>query len=233
MIQNSFTSSSQFSASLSYCPQRRLTQALVHGLSKQEQITLVEKLEAHRNDIGLPMLLPALLLTFRIDSATRKVRDCHAEIVQIEHKTGIRTKWHADKLCCSGDSESQILTLKRCETIDFDQITANLTSLISKLAYVEYLCEVHLPMLDHFDAIHSRAVDSIADQSMKARTQQVEARLKTKLNFFRSSLKGTLVRAKYLSKRGQGQVQTVRNHYDRNLFSQVLSVSLNIYRHTA
>lgn len=233
MIQNSFTSSSRFSVSLSHCSKRHLTQALVHGLSEKEQKILVEKLKAHRNDIGLPMLLPSLLLTFRVDSATTKVKSCHLELVELEHKTGIQTKWHPDKLCCS-ERNKQRLPQKRYETIDFDEITAALTSLNSKLAYIEFVCEVHLPMFDDFNAIHSQIVQGIIEQGQKAKMQRVEMRLKKELNLLRSSLQGTLARAKYLSKRGQGLVQTVSNHY---LISTELVLSLTLekklHRYTA
>ena len=233
MIQNSFTSSSQFSTSLSYCPKRHQSKALVHGLSEKERIALIEKLKVHRNDIGLPMLLLWLLLIFRLESAIRKVRDCHLEIVEVEHKTGIRTKWHVNEPCCSGGNEQPGPLFMRHEAIDFDQITADLTSLSAKLAYVEYLCEVHFPMLDHFDAIHSRVVDGIKDWSMKARMQQVEMSLKVNLSLFRSSLQGTLVRAKYLSKRAQGQMQTVGECCNRNLSSFILSMLLTMPRYIA
>jgi hypothetical protein len=203
----------RFSASLSHCSKRHLTQALVHGLSKNEQKILVDKLKAHRNDIGLPMLLPSILLTFRVDSATSKVKECHQELVQIERKVGIQTKWHPTKPCCSGCNDQQRLPRKRYEAFDFDQITTDLTSLNSRLAYIEYMCEVHLPMLDRFNAIHSQIVEGIMEQNEKAKMQQVEMRLKIELNLLRSSLQGTLVRAKYLSKRGQGLVQTVSKHH--------------------
>jgi len=220
MMQNSFTATSQFSVSLSHYSKRHLTQALVHGLSKNEQNILVEKLKAHRNDIGLPLLLPSLLLTFRVDSATSKVKGCHQEIVVIEHETGIQTKWHSDDPCCSGRNR-QRLPQKRYEQIDFDKITADLTSLNSKLAFIEYMCEVHLPMLDQFDAIHSQIVESTTEQSEKAKMQQVQMRLKMELNMLRSSLQATLARAKYLSKRGQSLVQTVssKHHIWGTLFS--------------
>lgn len=213
MMQNSFTSSSQFSTSLSYCPKRHLTKALLHGLSKPEQVALVEELKNYRNDIGLPMLLPLLLLTFRFCSATRKVRDCHLEIVEIERKTGIQTKWHIGEPCCSGVNKQQKFPTKRYEALDFDQTTADLTSLNAKLAYVEYVCEVHLPMLHRIDVIHSQIVDGIMDPNTRMRLQQVNMRFKMKFNFFKSLLQGTLVRAKYLSKRGQGQVQTVSEQF--------------------
>jgi len=56
--------------------------------------------------------------------------------------------------------------------------------------------------------------------------QQVEIRLKMELNLLRSSLQGTLVRAKYLSKRGQGLVQTVSKHHIKELvFSSLVIVA--------
>ena len=77
MIQNSFTSTTQFSVALSYDPTRRLTSALLHSLSKNEINNLITDLLAHQEDIALPMLLPSLLLASRVASASTKVRDCH------------------------------------------------------------------------------------------------------------------------------------------------------------
>jgi hypothetical protein len=101
MIQNSFTSSTQFSVALSYDPTRRLTSALVHSLSQNEINNLIKDLVAHQEDIALPMLLPSLLLASRVASASTKVRDCHQQIVEIELETGIPTNWHPSKPCCS------------------------------------------------------------------------------------------------------------------------------------
>jgi len=165
------------------------------------------------------MLLPLLLLTSRVDSATAKVRDCHQEIVEIEHQTGIRTKWHRGMSCCESDEKHA--SHHRYDRINFDQVTADLTSLTSKLAYVEYLCEVHLPMLDSFDNINQRILKAIPKGS-KDRLQQVELRLRVENNFLRSSLKGTYSRAKFLSKRGQAQVHTVRT-YHLSLFGTAFS----------
>lgn len=198
-----------------------MTKALVHGLREPEITDLTRKLIAHQNNIGLPMLLPLLLLTSRVDSATVKVRDCHREIVEIEHKTGIRTKWHSGMTCCESDEKHT--SHPRYDGINFDQVTADLTSLTSKLANVEYLCEVCLPMLDSFDIINRRILQTIPEER-KRRLQQVELRLRVENNFLRSSLQGTYSRAKYLSKRGQAQVQTVRT-YQSSLHS-----ILNLHR---
>lgn len=208
IIQNSFTMTSKFSVSLSYDQSKQLSRGLIHGLSQQEISILVNRITAHRDDIGLPMLLPSLLLIFRVESATSKVRDCHDEIIKIEYKTGIRTKWHPKLACCNGDDTTHTHD-HYYNAVDFDEVTADLTSLTAKLAYVEFVCEVHLPMLEEFDRINRRILQVIPKES-RDHLEQVERRLRRQNTLLRSSLRSTLYRAGYLYKRSQGQVQTVR-----------------------
>ena len=101
MIQNIFTSTTQFSVALAYDPKRCLTNALVHSLSESEINSLIQDVIAHQENVALPMLRPSLLLAFRVGSASAKVRDCHQQIVEIEHETGIQTNWHPNQQCCS------------------------------------------------------------------------------------------------------------------------------------
>jgi hypothetical protein len=101
MMQNSFTTTAQFSVALSYDPKRCLTSALVHGLVEGEISTLMEQIIENRDCIALPMLLPSLLLNFREASANSTVCECHQDIVEVEDETGIRTNWHPNKRCCS------------------------------------------------------------------------------------------------------------------------------------
>jgi hypothetical protein len=152
---------------------------------------------------------------FRADSARSKVGDCHREIIEIEHQTGIRTKWHPGKACCGGTGNKQP-GQRRYDGVNFDEITADLTSLTSKLAYVEFVCEVHLPMLDSFDFINKRILQ-IFPEDRRRRIKEVEHRFRTESGLLRSSLQATFSRAKYLSKRGQVQVQTVRISKEPNL----------------
>jgi hypothetical protein len=208
MIQNSFTSTSQFSVALTYEPQKRLTSALVHSLSKNEISDLVKQVSEHRDCAAHPMLLPSLLLTWRVASANTKVRECHLQIVEIEHDSDIRTNWHPNKECCSVH-QRQLPGRNRYDALDFDQVTRDLTSLTSKLAYCKFLCEVHLPMLDDFDAINNKLLECVSSEH-KERLEEAEARLYKDINFLRSSLRATLYRAQYLSKRCKAQVQTVR-----------------------
>ncbi|KAH6715172.1 hypothetical protein BKA61DRAFT_347782 [Leptodontidium sp. MPI-SDFR-AT-0119] len=207
VLQNSFTTTSQYSASFSYNLTTRITGAFIHGLCEFEIEALVNKLVTRQNNIAFPMMLPLHLLAFRADSARGKVGDSHREIIDIEHQTGIRTKWHPGKPCC-GDSRSNPAEQRRYDGVDFDRVTADLTSFTSKLAYVEYVCEVHLPMLDSFDAINQRILQTYPEDGIR-RLKEVEHRLRTESGLLRSSLQATYSRAKYLSKRGQVQVQTI------------------------
>jgi hypothetical protein len=208
MIQNSFTSTTHFSVALTYDPERRLTSVFVHGLSQDEIDALIKDVIAQRESIAFPMLLPSLLLNFRMGSASIKVRDCHLQVVEIEHETGFQTNWGANKQCCSV-SQRQPAGRNRYDVIDFDRVTGDLTSLSSKLAYCEYVCEVFLPMVERFDIINGRLLQIVSSENKK-RLAKMEARLRAENAFLRSCLRGTLCRAQYLSKRSQAQVQTVR-----------------------
>lgn len=161
------------------------------------------------------MILPLHLVMFRVDSARGKVGDSHREIIEIEHQTGIRTKWHPGKACCGGTSDKQP-GHRRYDGVNFDEVTADLTSLTSKLAYVEFVCEVHLPMLDSFDGINKRILQTFPEDRRR-RIEEAEHRLRTESGLLRSSLQATFSRAKYLSKRGQVQVQTVRIPKEQNV----------------
>ncbi|PVH79760.1 hypothetical protein DL98DRAFT_588976 [Cadophora sp. DSE1049] len=207
VLQNSFTTTSQYSASLSYNLTTRITGAFIHGLCEFEIKALVNKLVPRKNNIAFPMMLPLHLLAFRADSARGKVGDSHREIIDIEHQTGIRTKWHPGKPCC-GDLRGKMPEKRRYDDVNFDKVTADLTSFTSKLAYVEYVCEVHLPMLDSFDAINERILQTYPEEGRR-RLEKAEHRLRTESGMLRSSLQATYSRAKYLSKRGQVQVQTI------------------------
>ncbi|KAL2060191.1 hypothetical protein VTL71DRAFT_9586 [Oculimacula yallundae] len=207
IIQNSFTTTGQYSASISYNLTTRTTGAFVHGLCDFEIKALVKKLMTRQNSIAFPMILPLNLLAFRADSVGGKVGDSHCEIIDIEHQTGIRTKWHPGRLCC-GDVRNNRPEQRRYDGVDFDKVTADLTSFTSKLAYVEYVCEIHLPMLDTFDTINKRILQTYPEDRRR-RLEKVGHRLHTESGMLRSSLQATYSRAKYLSKRGQVQVQTI------------------------
>ncbi|KAG4429802.1 hypothetical protein IFR05_014713 [Cadophora sp. M221] len=140
VLQNSFTTTSQYSASFSYNLTTRVTGAFIHGLCEFEIKALVNKLITRQNNIAFPMMLPLHLLAFRADSARGKVGDSNREIIDIEHQTVIRTKWYPGKPCC-GDSRGNQPEQRRYDGVDFDRVTADLTSFTSKLAYVDLIAQ--------------------------------------------------------------------------------------------
>ena len=207
MIQNTFSETSQFSVALTYDSRRRLTYALVHGLTSNEIHVVTTGIIGHKVNIALPMLLPALLVRFRVNSAVNKMRDCREQIIRIERETGIRTKWRPENPCCAAH-KGTTGTCKRYDVLDFDRITADLTSTSTLLAYCEYLCNIHVPMLDSFDRINERLVELVSVRE-EERLKAVEINQRTEHNFLRTSLFGVRCRAQYSSKRVQSQIQTV------------------------
>ncbi|KAH7403744.1 hypothetical protein BKA64DRAFT_641711 [Cadophora sp. MPI-SDFR-AT-0126] len=212
MLQNSFTTTYRFSVALSYDPIHCLTSALVHGLSTSEISTLTTRMCENMDLIALPTMLFSYLLDSRVITGNLRVEDCHSEIMQIEEQTGLRTVWHPHKNSVKDQDQhkNQDHRPHRYDTLDFDDLTGKLTSISSKLAFCEYTCEVHLPMLDSFDAINKHFVErSLSTSGEKCNLAAAEAQLRTDNSFMRSSLNGTLFRARYLSKRAQAQVQTI------------------------
>jgi hypothetical protein len=208
LMQNCFSTTSKFSAVITYNATKPLTKAFIHGLKAQEITTLIEEIRNNTDNLCLPTLLPILLLANRVNSAVAKIRDSHDAIVQIEHDTRVKTNWHPSKACCA-DHQIQPTPSSHLETINFDQVTNELTSVLTKMAYCEFICNVHLPMLQDLDEIsdYCAASMSVGDTtSVKSALRS----LRGKTEYLRSSLKGVQARAQYLSKRSEAVVQTVR-----------------------
>ncbi|TPX06714.1 uncharacterized protein E0L32_002210 [Thyridium curvatum] len=208
-MQNSFTSTYRFSASLSYDPERRLTKAFIHGLLDSEIATLSDELLARRGDLALPTLLPFILLTYRTRSAIDKVGESHKEIIRLEQQTGVNTRWHPKLACC--DSQESHYLHSQGDGVNLNRVTSDLTSLVSKLAFVDLSCHTHTPMLETLDSIDRRVIEEFSGKEADCtkRLRESELRLRRERNFLRSSLEGTRTRADYLSKRAQAQVQTI------------------------
>ncbi|RYP61784.1 hypothetical protein DL771_010006 [Monosporascus sp. 5C6A] len=183
--------------------------AFVHDLAAEEILHVTKELVKHRGRLALPMLLPTILVETRLQIAIFGVRDCHREIILVERKTGLLTKW---------DSSEAVSDMRRkrpiqnpAETVDFNVITADLTSVKSKLAYAEYLCEIWSPKLVAFDRINSHTVESVPVGADRERLSNIHRGLRDEINFHLTSLEATQLRAKYLSKRAEAQAQTRDN----------------------
>ncbi|RYP02351.1 hypothetical protein DL764_005833 [Monosporascus ibericus] len=153
------------------------------------------------------MLLPTILVETRLQTAIFGVRDCHREIILVERKTGLLTKWDSSEAL--SDMRKKRLIQNPAETADFNAITADITSVKSKLAYAEYLCEIWSPKLVAFDRINSHLVESVPAEADGGRLMNIHRGLQDEINFHLTSLEATQLRAKYLSKRAEAQVQTI------------------------
>ena len=207
-MQNCFTTTSKYSVVVTYNAPRHLAMAFVHGLKSEEIKLLTEELKSNIDNLWLPTLISVLLLANRVDSAVAKIKDCHDSIVQIEHDAGVKTKWHPSKACCAEHHTQPTLT-NRLETINFDRITTELTTVLTKLAYCEFICNAHLPMLQDLDGISDCCAASVSSGNTTALKAALR-NLQGKTEYLRSSLKGVQARAQYLSKRSEAVVQTLR-----------------------
>ncbi|RYP91092.1 hypothetical protein DL770_002796 [Monosporascus sp. CRB-9-2] len=153
------------------------------------------------------MLLPTILVETRLQTAIFGVRDCHREIILVERKTGLLTKWDSSE--ASSDMRKKRSIQNPAETVDFNVITADITSVKSKLAYVEYLCESWSPRLVAFDRINSHMVESVQAEADRERLLKIHRGLQDDINFDLTSFESARLRAKYLSKRAEAQVQIV------------------------
>lgn len=152
------------------------------------------------------MLLPMILVETRLQTAMLGVRDCHQTIVQVELNTGLLTKWDSSKPSTAMQQKRPPLNP---ETIDFNTITADITSVTSKLAYTEYLCEFWAPKLVAFDRINCRMLEAISPSERKDKLVKINQGFQDDIALLQNTIEGVQLRARYTSKRAQAQVQTV------------------------
>jgi hypothetical protein len=158
--------------------------------------------------IVLPTLLPTLLIARRLCSAIDSNGECNTSIVRMEYQTGVKTRWHPSKPCCCTHDTSETLGGVQPDNVDFDPVYKELTSVLAKTAYSEFVCSVHLPTLDDLDNINQMLV--AATGTDVTRMKLAAHQLRERNEYIRATLKGTLLRAQYLSKRAQALLQTVR-----------------------
>ncbi|RYP09268.1 hypothetical protein DL765_008493 [Monosporascus sp. GIB2] len=178
--------------------------AFVHDLTAEEIRQVTRELAKHRGSIALPMLLPTILVEPRLQIAIFGVRDCHREIILVERKTGLQTKWNWTEAL-----QKKPAIQNPAETVDFNLITADISSAKSKLAYAEYLCEAWSPKLATFDRINSRIVESVPAVADRERLLNIHRGLQDEISFHLTSLENVQLRAKYLSKRAEAQIQVI------------------------
>lgn len=95
----------------------------------------------------------------------------------------------------------------RLHRIEFDRVTKELTRILSSMVYCEFVCSLHLPMLDQLESINSHIV--VMSSGPKDGIKLAQHNLRAQNEFLQSSFTGTLMRSQYLAKRAQALVQTL------------------------
>jgi len=195
--------------SMTYDLTRRFSMAFVHLLYDHEVEELVERLKERVNDIALPMLLPMMLLETRTASVTAKMLDIYSELLTVEKNTGLRANWHPNHpgiahLRSNGIPAGPL----RNDGVDLDQAIVDLTSIQSKLGYVEYQCQLQLPILEEFMKTNARII-SKASAEAASKLGPAEERQEYEVSFLKATVLSAQARTAYLAKRSQAKVQTV------------------------
>ena len=208
-MQTRASTTLKYTVAVSHNAKRRLTKAFIHGLKAPEALGIAGDLRSNIENIILPTLIPTLLVERRLSSAIESNDDSNTSIILVENQTGVKTRWHPTKQCCCTRDASPTCGGAQLDAVDFDPLCKELTSVLAKTAYSEFVCNVHLPTLDELDDINDILV-AATDTDAK-RMELAARRLRERNERLRATVKGTLLRAQYLSKRAQALLQTVRS----------------------
>ena len=208
-MQTRVSTTLKYTVAVSHNAKRRLTKAFIHGLKAHEALGIAEEIRSNIENIILPTLIPMLLVGRRLGSAVESNGDSNTSIVRVENQTGVKTRWHPTKQCCCTHDTSPTFGGAKIDAVDFDPVYKELASVLAKTACSEFVCNVHLPTLDELDDINDVLV-AATDTDAK-RMELAARRLRERNECIRATLKGTLLRAQYLSKRAQALLQTVRS----------------------
>ncbi|KAK1756585.1 hypothetical protein QBC47DRAFT_380218 [Echria macrotheca] len=204
IMQIEYPSTMRWSLALSFDPSTCTTGALVHGLFPQQIDDLVKDIIPRSDQIGLPMLLPFVVFTSRARSTNSRVIQCHREMVDWERRTGLSPEWRADNP----------IDRTRHEKANLGLALAELTTILSKLAYLSFLGDFEAPMLAKFDRFNQRSVQAMKGTTMNqdshhARLCAMETEFRKDNAFCRETFQAAKERARYLTGRTNAQVQAI------------------------
>jgi len=203
VFQSTRSLTGNFCASISFQADLRLTYAFIHGLTTGEVRDCIARLRQLTSLATMPTFIPAILLEQRESTCRRSLTDCQSSIAKVESETGLRTQWWVLR-----EKRIPKVTLPVLNTVDFEQITQDLTSASTKLAYVRYRCKTYLPILDSMDQINKEAVEN-APLDKKKDWEQAELYLSNMIGRLRAVMECTLARIAYQTARAEIQRQTV------------------------
>lgn len=206
LVQNTLSTKTKFSMSATYDIRKGLTKVFVHGSDAEEISAMVAEVGRNLRSIALPTLTITLFLNQRVGSAVEKIKDSHTTLSEVQNHIGVKTIWHPGKECCKGrDAPGDIR--ERLRTIDFNETSNKLTSILSRMAYCEFVGNVHLPMVNELEEINKQIVKSPTGSHETVKV--AKRNLRGDNEFLKSSFTGVITRSRYLSKRASALQQTV------------------------
>ncbi|KAF2092960.1 hypothetical protein NA57DRAFT_81894 [Rhizodiscina lignyota] len=198
VLQSCYSSSVNFTTTITHSKERRATFVFLYGLTKPEQVQFCTYLRQAANLFPFPELVPAILMDLRAERSRFYIDECHQRIMSIEQMTKI----HGDasnRRAAAGEQPD-------LKSLDFDRITQELTSLSAELAYSNMSVKDHLSTIDF---VSGALVSPFLGSSLVIDPNRVgvHSKLRTLVSFFESVQDHTT----YLSQRSQAQVQNVYN----------------------
>jgi hypothetical protein len=164
--------------------------------------TLDKSLQATKDAIIEPLLLPIVLLEEQLQSRNASVRSCHREIFDVECSTRMRTglqKW---------GYEEHFQVINNLAKSDLTRVTQILNSVISRLAFSKMHCHNSASMLKFVDE-NLNSLRSTTASKIAADYSYNNDPLIAKIQHLTSWCEGIDSRCTYIIKRAEAQVQTV------------------------
>ena len=203
MFQSTRSINRNFCANISFQAHLGLTYAFIHGLDLREIQSFKECVRQLARLVVMPTFVPLVLLEFREGMCRKSLTDCQSAIEKIESETGLRPQWWSSRQRYIPKPSRSVLN-----EIDFEQVTQNITSASTKVAYINYRCEIYLPILDLMSRINKEIVDNVhLDQ--KSDYELAELGIGNLIGRVKALLECTLARAGYQTARADIQRQTV------------------------
>lgn len=176
----------------------RTVTGLVHGLSQGEISTLKECVEASKDHVDIPVLVPLILIELKIQYFALLLEHRASGLADIEFKTGMRHGF-------SEDSTQNASARERCDKradLDYDLITQQLTGLVGTFAFCDLTLDAGLRSLDLIERILNE------DQEAPLPYTSLEP-LRLRINYLKGLVLGAQSSRSLLERRTQAQVQTL------------------------
>lgn len=217
IFQSTRSLGGNFCACISYQPNRGVTHAFIHGLDEAEIESFISRLRQLPTLVAIPTFIPAILIEERESMCRKSLSNSSALISEIEQQTGFGTRWWATRASWAPWSTTNI------EELDFSELTQDITSASTKLAYVQYRCNSYLPILNSLDRINKRYRNTKWPNKQEIGEAQIQ--LRGLVGRVRASMECTLARCAYQIARADIQRQTVSQYKRFREVSKIHDIS--------